>query len=125
MIPNPPHRHKGGAPQLGARHEGERGPFGVYAEDEPDDEPDSPEAGPTSHVEQQVQQRIEAAERKAAARKRDRAAFAAARSYGLARRHAARLRNLRDSERRAAETDSASATDEQLSRDDEQGRGSA
>lgn len=123
MIRNP-HRVRG-ASALGATEAGQPGPFGVYAEDEPDDVDDGQDEPTTSAVELAVQQRIEAAERKAAARKRDRAAFAAARSYGLARRHAARLRNLRDSERRAAETDSASATDEQLSRDDEQGRGSA
>ena len=29
MIPHP-HRQKGGAPQLGARHPGETGPFGRY-----------------------------------------------------------------------------------------------
>lgn len=41
-----------------------------------------------------VRQKIEAARRKAAADKEARAAFAAARSKGLARRHAAKLRHL-------------------------------
>lgn len=44
------------------------------------------------NVEDVVAAKIEAARRKIAARKEDRAAFAAARSKGLARRHAAKLR---------------------------------
>ena len=49
---------------------------------------------PTSHVEAEVQRRIEAARRKAAEDKRRREELAAARTKGLARRHARKLRAL-------------------------------
>ncbi|MDQ8704904.1 DUF6283 family protein [Streptomyces sp. LHD-70] len=40
MIPNPPHRTKGGAPQLGANTPGESGPFGPCgSQDDPEPSP--------------------------------------------------------------------------------------
>ncbi|MGW7440608.1 hypothetical protein [Streptomyces sp. NPDC054849] len=51
-----------------------------------------------------VRARIEAARRKATEEKKARAAFAAARSKGLARRHAAKLRHLAET---AADTTKA------------------
>lgn len=55
----------------------------------------------TSYVEQQVQQRIAAAKIRVAAAKERRTSLAEARKYGLARRHAAKLRHLKDAEQRA------------------------
>ncbi|MDX3279096.1 hypothetical protein [Streptomyces scabiei] len=54
---------------------------------------------PTSYVEQQVQQRIQAAKVRVAAARERRTSLAEARRHGLARRHAAKLRNLKDTER--------------------------
>lgn len=57
----------------------------------------------TSHVEQQVQQRIAAAKVRVQAAQKRRDDLAQARKRGLAHRHAAKLRHLAESERRAAE----------------------
>jgi hypothetical protein len=54
------------------------------------------------NVDDIVRAKIEAARRKAAEEKRARAAFAAARSKGLARRHAAKLRHLAEQAEKAA-----------------------
>jgi hypothetical protein len=56
----------------------------------------------TSHVEQQVQQRIAAARIRVQAAQERRTSLAEARRRGLARRHARKLLNLRDSEQRQA-----------------------
>ncbi|MFD1660002.1 hypothetical protein ACFSL4_17815 [Streptomyces caeni] len=56
-----------------------------------------------SHVEQQVQQRIAAARIRVQAAAKRREDFAAARHHGLARRHATKLRNLADTDRRTPE----------------------
>ncbi len=40
MVIAGPHRHKGGAPMLGAHRAGEPGPFGIYTEAPGTDEPD-------------------------------------------------------------------------------------
>lgn len=53
-----------------------------------------------SHVELAVQQRIEQARVRIAAARERRESFAAARKHGLARRHAAKLRHLKDTEQR-------------------------
>lgn len=58
---------------------------------------------PTSHVEQQVQQRIQAARIRVAAAQQRRDELSAARRRGLAARHAAKLRHLKDTERALAE----------------------
>lgn len=58
---------------------------------------------PLSHVEQQVQARIAAARARIQAAKERRDSLAQARKRGLAHRHARKLRNLAESERRAAE----------------------
>ncbi|NUK15691.1 hypothetical protein [Streptomyces lunaelactis] len=42
MVIAGPHRHKGGAPMLGAHRAGEPGPFGIYTEAPGTDEPDLP-----------------------------------------------------------------------------------
>jgi len=52
----------------------------------------------TSHVDQAVEQRIAAALQKRARRRRQRAELDEARSYGLASRHAAKLRRWADEE---------------------------
>ena len=52
----------------------------------------------TSHVEQQIQQRIEQARAKVRAARERRDDLAAARRRGLAHRHAAKLRRLKDAE---------------------------
>ncbi|MFF9036424.1 hypothetical protein ACF090_13240 [Streptomyces sp. NPDC014892] len=57
----------------------------------------------TSHVEQQIQQRIAAAKVRVQAAKERRVSLAEARKAGLAHRHARKLKNLADAERRAAE----------------------
>jgi hypothetical protein len=57
----------------------------------------------TSHVEQQVQARIAAASVRVQAAKERSESFAEARRRGLARRHAQKLRNLAESERRRRE----------------------
>lgn len=59
----------------------------------------------TSHVEQQVQQRIQAAKARVAAAQQRRESLAAARKAGLARRHAAKLAHLADSEQRQHQDD--------------------
>ncbi|MFI0964649.1 hypothetical protein ACH4S8_25115 [Streptomyces sp. NPDC021080] len=56
-----------------------------------------------SHVEQQVQARIAAARARIQAAKERRDSLAQARKRGLAHRHARKLRNLAESDRRAAE----------------------
>lgn len=55
----------------------------------------------TSHVEAQITARIQAARRRTEDMRRQRAELAAARKAGLARRHAAKLRHLKDAEQRA------------------------
>lgn len=55
---------------------------------------------PLSHVEQQIQQRIAAARVRIQAAKERREDLTAARRRGLAARHANKLRNLAESERR-------------------------
>lgn len=108
MFPSP-HRAKGGAPLLGASAPGEQGPFGRWPEDvepEPDDDEDGglgDEPEPTSHVDAEVQRRIAEAKVRIAATKARRESLAAARKHGLARRHAQRIRNLRDAEQRRSE----------------------
>jgi hypothetical protein len=57
----------------------------------------------TSHVEQQVQARIAAASVRVQAAKERSEDLASARRRGLARRHAQKLRNLAESERRRQE----------------------
>lgn len=42
MVIAGPHRHKGGAPMLGAYRAGEPGPFGIYTEAPGTDEPELP-----------------------------------------------------------------------------------
>lgn len=46
MIPHP-HRTKGAGPQLGARHPGEPGPFGVRPDPDEDDDITEEEGHPT------------------------------------------------------------------------------
>lgn len=60
---------------------------------------------PVSHVDRAVQARIAAARVQIQAAKTQREGFAAARKRGLARRHAQKLRNLADAERRAQQTE--------------------
>lgn len=55
----------------------------------------------TSYVEQQIQARIAAAKVRVQAAKERRTSLAEARKHGLARRHAAKLRHLKDAEQRA------------------------
>lgn len=55
----------------------------------------------TSHVEQQIAARIAAVKIRVAAAKERRTSLAEARKHGLARRHAAKLRHLKDAEQRA------------------------
>ena len=60
----------------------------------------------TSHVEQQIAARLAAARIRVQAAQERRASLAEARRYGIARRHAAKLRHLSDAEQRqAAEQD--------------------
>lgn len=56
-----------------------------------------------SHVDAAVQARIQAARRRTEDMRRQRAELAEARKAGLARRHAAKLRHLKDTERALAE----------------------
>lgn len=60
---------------------------------------------PTSAVEQAVQQRIAAARAKVQAAKRRRDDLAAARKRGIAHRHAAKLRHLKDTEQQQLQGD--------------------
>lgn len=62
----------------------------------------------TSHVEQQVQARIAAARVRIAAAKERRDELSTARRAGLARRHAAKLRRLKDTERADARLEESS-----------------
>jgi hypothetical protein len=60
---------------------------------------------PTSHVELEIQRRIQAQRVKVQAARARRDELSAARRRGLAARHAAKLRNLAESERRAQQQD--------------------
>jgi hypothetical protein len=75
---------------------------------------------PTSHVEQEIQRRIQAQRVKVQAARERRASLAEARRYGIARRHAAKLRHLADAEERRleAEDDDGAASDTNVSVDE-------
>jgi ribosomal protein L13E len=68
---------------------------------------------PTSHVELEIQRRIEAQRIKVQAARERRQSLAEARKAGLARRHAAKLAHLAESERRAAEQQQDDEPDDQ------------
>ena len=97
MFPSP-HRAKGSGPLLGARHEGDVGPFGVRLpeDDDPDGQP-VPES--TSAVDLAVQVRITAVQVRVQAAKERRESFAEARRHGLRRRHATKLARLTEQQR--------------------------
>lgn len=88
MIPNP-ERAKGGGPQLGASVPGEPGPFGTYGSDDDGQEPDD-----VDPVAARVRQQIAAAQARRDRQRAQRQALDRARQYGLAARHAAKLRHL-------------------------------
>lgn len=115
MVPGP-HRQKGGAPQLGATLPGLEGPFGRYADGEPDDGTqasvtDVPVDEPrtvlsldgraldTRDADDRVAAQVADAAARRERRARERQERQQRRRAGLAQRHAAKLRALAERDR--------------------------
>jgi hypothetical protein len=75
----------------------------------------------TSHVELEIQRRIQAQRVKVQAAKQRRDELGAARRRGLAARHAAKLANLRDAERRRLEAEDDDDQDDEQQDQTEEG----